>query len=60
LEGGAYLLNYAGCHQCKQKGFVAEKDRVREEDENGDELITFKREPSQAKQMMSYVGCCIG
>jgi len=50
LAGGAYLLNYAGCHQCKQKGFVAEEDRLREEDENGDELISFKREPKDSEK----------
>ena len=44
LDGGAYLLNYVGCHQCKQKGFLAEKEKVREEDEDGEELVTYKRE----------------
>ena len=38
------MLNYVGCHQCKEKGFLSEKEKVREEDEDGEELVTFKRE----------------
>ena len=44
LEGGAYLLNYAGCSQCQHKGPLGESERVREEEEGEEEQITFKRE----------------
>ena len=43
LEAGAYLLNYACCHQCQSKEIIGERERKREEDEDGEELITFKR-----------------
>ena len=38
-----YLLNYAGCSECKTRGSVGERDKSRTEEENGDETITFSR-----------------
>lgn len=44
LEVGVYMLNYAGCHSCKNKSFVDAADKSREEEEGGDEEnITYKR-----------------
>ncbi len=39
-----YLLNYVGCYQCKARASVGEKETTKEEEENGDEVITFKRQ----------------
>ena len=42
LEGGAYMLNYAGCCKCQSRAFLSEEGRVRrvmgggEEGEEGD------------------------
>ena len=43
LEKGAYLMNYVGCHQCQARASVGEKDQTKQEEENGDEVITFTR-----------------
>ena len=44
LEGGVYMLNYAGCHECQSKTFIDEEGKSREEEEDGDEeCITYKR-----------------
>ena len=43
LEKGAFLMNYIGCYQCKARASVGEKDELRHEEENGDEVITFTR-----------------
>ncbi|XP_064390560.1 protein Churchill-like isoform X2 [Halichondria panicea] len=41
LEKGAYLMNYVGCHQCQARASIGEKDQTKQEEENGDEVITF-------------------
>lgn len=44
LETGAYLLNFAGCYECKRKGFLKEDDKViQEEDDDGEEIVTYDR-----------------
>ena len=42
LEGGVYVLNYAGCHECNKKSFLEEREKSREEDD-GEECISYKR-----------------
>ena len=44
LEGGSYLLNYNGCAECGKKSLLEETDVQKEEDEDGEETITFKRQ----------------
>ncbi len=44
LEGGSYLLNYNGCAECGKKSLLEERDAHREEDEDGEETITFNRQ----------------
>ena len=44
LEGGVYMLNYAGCHKCQSKTFIDQEGKSREEEEDGnEECITYKR-----------------
>lgn len=43
LDGGTYLLNYAGCVQCQKKTLLEETNIQREEDEDGEETVTYKR-----------------
>lgn len=44
LEVGVYMLNYAGCHACKNKSFIDAAEKSREEEEGGnEETITYKR-----------------
>lgn len=43
LETGAYLLNFAGCYECKRKGFLKEDSKVTQEDEDGEETVTYDR-----------------
>ncbi|XP_065910883.1 protein Churchill-like [Dysidea avara] len=41
LEKGAYLMNFAGCHACKNVGFLKEESKVSEEDDDGEETVTY-------------------
>ena len=43
LETGAYLLNFAGCYECKRKGFLKEDSKVTQEDDDGEETVTYDR-----------------
>ena len=47
MEAGSYLLNYAGCSQCKALGVIAVTNRVNhkneEEEEEEEEMITYER-----------------
>ena len=44
LEGGVYMFNYAGCHECKKKSFVDETEKHKEEEEDGnEESVSYKR-----------------
>lgn len=52
MEKGVYLLNYVGCHHCNARASVGDKEVTKEEEENGDEVITFKREYA------CVCGCC--
>lgn len=36
-------MNYNGCAQCKVKSFLKEVDVKRDEDEDGEETIAYKR-----------------
>ncbi|XP_078239616.1 protein Churchill isoform X3 [Pogona vitticeps] len=42
LENGSYLMNYAGCVECKKKDFVMITNRATDE-EDGEEIITYDR-----------------
>lgn len=43
LEGGVYMFNYAGCHECKKKSFVDETEKHKEEEEDGnEESVSYK------------------
>lgn len=43
LESGSYLLNFASCKECGRKEPLKIIDKSNEEDDDGEELVTFKR-----------------
>ncbi|CAH3182604.1 unnamed protein product [Porites lobata] len=42
LESGSYLMNFASCIACGRKEPLKITDKSTEEDEDGEELITYK------------------
>lgn len=59
LEGGAYLLNYAGCSQCHSKGFLGEEGRERtvsgaEAREEGEEEDSGKEEEVDEEETITF------
>jgi len=42
FEGGVYLVNFKGCHNCKEFGMLKVADKEATEDDK-EERITFKR-----------------
>ena len=54
LEGGSYILNFAGCHACgKRTDFLSEKSRIREEVEDADE-----DDPHSYEETIEFDHCC--
>jgi len=43
LESGSFLMNFASCIACGRKEPLKITDKSTEEDEDGEELITYKR-----------------
>lgn len=43
LESGSYLLNFASCKECGRREPLKILDKVDEEDEDGEEMVTYKR-----------------
>ena len=43
MESGSYLMNFASCIACGRKEPLKITDKATEEDEDGEELITYKR-----------------
>ena len=43
MESGSYLMNFASCIACGRKEPLKITDKSTEEDEDGEELITYKR-----------------
>lgn len=37
------MLNFAGCYECKRKGFLKEDNKVTQEDDDGEETVTYDR-----------------
>ena len=37
------MLNFAGCYECKRKGFLKEDSKVTQEDDDGEETVTYDR-----------------
>jgi hypothetical protein len=67
LENGSYLLNFAGCSQCKKKEPIAVENRVKDESEDGQEAVTYQRkisiyssDPSWPKKLMCQHRQCQG
>ena len=56
LDGGTYLLNYAGCVQCQKKTLLEETNIQREEDEDGEETVTYKRWYTCRHGQSSHIG----
>ncbi|KAL5008646.1 hypothetical protein ScPMuIL_014227 [Solemya velum] len=42
LDNGSYLMNYAGCKECKSLDVIKITNRVTSEDEDGEEVITYQ------------------
>lgn len=42
LESGSYLLNFASCKECGRREPLKILDKVDEEDEDGEEMVTYK------------------
>ena len=43
LESGSYLLNFASCKECGRREPLKITDKVDEEDDDGEEMVTYKR-----------------
>ena len=43
LESGSYLLNFSSCKECGRREPLKILDKVDEEDEDGEEMVTYKR-----------------
>ena len=61
LETGAFVMNYAGCHACKQRRSIKSVNREVSEDEQdtGDyeETVTFHRQRTAANQQNAAARC---
>ncbi|XP_068683567.1 protein Churchill-like isoform X1 [Montipora foliosa] len=42
LESGSYLLNFASCKECGRREPLKVTDKVDEEDDDGEEMVTYK------------------
>ncbi|KAL9954598.1 hypothetical protein ACROYT_G042160 [Oculina patagonica] len=42
LESGTYLLNFACCKECGKKEPLKITEKLSQEDDNGEELVTYK------------------
>lgn len=42
LESGSYLLNFASCKECGRREPLKITDKVDEEDDDGEEMVTYK------------------
>ena len=43
LESGSYFLNFVKCAECDRKDTLMIQNRIQNEDEDGEELVTFQR-----------------
>jgi hypothetical protein len=43
VENGSYLWNFEGCKECGKKEPIVITNRTHQEDENEEELVTYKR-----------------
>ena len=53
METGTYLMNYAGCQQCKEKTAINNIEIKSEHDDDGNETVTFKRKYQSSSQCTS-------
>ena len=49
------MLNYAGCKECGSYGFPKEANKIKAEDDYGEETVDFERKLIYS----SMVQCCI-
>ena len=43
MESGSYLMNYAGCKGCGKREPLKTLEMSTQEDNDGEELVTYKR-----------------
>ncbi|XP_064622816.1 protein Churchill-like [Lineus longissimus] len=53
LENGSYIMNFAGCSQCKKKEPIAVENRVKDEHEDGTESVTYQHVCSSCQHVIA-------